>query len=82
MIPEIGMTAVMSMLRLGQRDDALAAAGRLVAGYGVHGEWSVGGVLSSIGAVTVLSMLISSLESGRDVPVDDLDPFSPPGSRR
>lgn len=78
MIPEIGMTAVMSMLRLGRRDEALATARRLVAGYGINGEWSVGGVLASIGAVTVLSMLISTLESGKDVSVDDLDPFSPP----
>ncbi|MDE6491323.1 MAG: hypothetical protein K2L49_09225 [Muribaculaceae bacterium] len=78
MIPEIGITAVMSMLRLDRRDEALETARRLVAGYGINGEWSVGGVLSSIGAVTVLTMLISTLESGREVSVDDLDPFSPP----
>lgn len=72
--PEMGVTIVLSYMRIGQNKKALEAARRLVASVRST-ERTVTHTLAAIGAVALLSTIISALESGEKFDVDDLDPF-------
>lgn len=72
--PEMGVTVVLSYMRLGRRDDALKAARSLLTSLRGSGT-SVTRTLTALGFVALLSTIINALESGERLDVDVIDPF-------
>ncbi len=72
--PEMGVTVVLSYMRVGQLEKALTAARRLITGVRA-GEPTITRTLAAIGSVALLSTIVSAIESGEPINVDDLDPF-------
>lgn len=78
LLPELAVTGVLSLLRLGRRDEAMRYAHSLIDTYRGGGAWSVNRAISTIGAVTSLTMIVKALDENPDVAIDDIDPFMPP----
>ena len=77
LFPELAVTGVLSMLRLGRCGEAMSYARTLIDQYHGGGTWSVSRALSTIGAVTTLTMMVKALEEDPDADIDIIDPFTP-----
>lgn len=81
LFPELAVTGVLSLLRLGRHNEALACARTLIEQYRGGGAWSVSRALSTIGAVTALTMMVKAIEEDPTTDIDIIDPFTPPSVR-